>query len=373
MITNSKEKQNKILDEMELVYTWSKGTKTNYTIALNSYTTFHHASFNELIREAENDEENNIKRSKRRIKQRLIQYRLHLQKEDYKPNTIKMYMAMIQKMYKYNDIDIPPLPPIRVTQTETFEDIPTHQEITKAITNSRTKNKALITFIASTGLRRSDVAKLTIQNFIDATVTYHENKYNDLITLVLYLEKQEPLVPTWNITDKKTGINHLSFSSHESSMYILVMLKERILLENACSNDLLFNIKPDSISKNFRNLNTKLGMGWKETRRHFHPHALRKYFATTLTSHDVDYLSTQFLLGHSIGSVDRSYYFANPERLRNKYIRVMEHLTFTMRLTVVDVNSREKRELRELRQYKEESNQRINQLEEMVNFLSHEL
>ena len=110
-------------------------------------------------------------------------------------------------------------------------------------------------------------------------------------------------------------------------------------------------------------------MGWKTTRRHFHPHALRKFFATTLTSNDVDFLSTEFLLGHTLTNVQSSYYFANPERLRNKYVHIMDKLTFTMHFEIVDVDSREKRELEELRRYRVESNERIRKLEEMINIL----
>jgi len=369
MITNNK----KTLQEMRILYNWSENTLKTYTSALNDYTTYQQATITELIREAEQDEENINKTSKRQIKTRLVNYRVHLQEDkQFSSNTIKMYLAMICKIYRHYDITIPVLPPIRVTSTETFEDIPTSDEIKNAILHSRTKNKALITFIASSGLRRSDVARLTIDDFLEATRDQHSNTDNVLSDLQ-ELRKQRVIIPTWNIIDQKTGINHITFNSHESSLYIIQMLMERLSKEELSRDKLLFNVKPDTISKNFRNLNTKLGMGWKEHRRHFHPHALRKYFATTLTGNDVDFLSTEFLLGHSLNRVQSSYYFANPERLRQKYARIMNKLTFTLEVTYVDVDSRERRELTELRRYKEESNTRINKLEEMLNFLSKEL
>lgn len=367
MITNAKE----TLDEMKMIYNWRNGTRTTYGVALKDYITYQNTSFKELIQEAEKEEETIRKTSKRTIKNRLLRYRLHMQEKGKSQNTIKMYLAMITKVYRYLDIEIPRLPPIRVTTTETYNDIPTSTEISTAILHARTKNKALISFIASSGLRRSDVASLTIQDFLDATREYHNT--NNIFEAIPILKQEPIVVPTWNITGVKTNINHITFSSHESSIYILQMLSENILKTYNSNDDLLFNMKPDSISKNFRALNEKLEMGWKQTRRHFHPHALRKYFATTLTSNDVDYLSTQFMLGHSLSQVDSSYYFANPERLKHKYLRVMDSLTFTMKVEYIDVNSREKRELAELRQYKAESNQRINQLEEMVNFLSKEI
>ncbi|WP_323736208.1 site-specific integrase [Methanosphaera sp. ISO3-F5] len=365
MITNN----NQILKEMSLLYNWSKGTLKTYTTALNNYTQYQNSTIQDLINEAEHDEETIHKQSKRNLKQRLIRYRLHLQEErQFSQNTIKMYLAMISKVYRYCDIEVPRLPPIRVVQTETFEDIPTREEIQRVIFHSRTKNKALITFIASTGLRRSDVANLTINDYITATKDYHNNTGN-LLDIIKELQTRKLVVPTWIITDEKTRINHITFSSHESSMYINQLLMERLMKEELTPDSLLFGVKADSISKNFRNLNTKLGLGWKEHRRHFHPHALRKFFATTLTSNDMDFLSTEFLLGHSLSQVQSSYYFANPEKLLNKYMRVMDKLTFTMEVSYVDVDSREKRELEELRQFKKESNTRILKLEEMLNMI----
>lgn len=365
MITNNEQ----ILNEMKMIYSWTDGTLKTYRTALKDYTEYHQMTIQELILEAENDEETINKLSKRKLKQRLLQYRLYIQEEkNFSENTVRMYLAIICKIYKYHDISIPYIPGVKVVQTETFKDIPTYEEIQKAILHSRTKMKAIISFIASTGLRRSDVANLTIEDFIVATMDYH-NDPNDLLEFINQLSKKDFIIPTWNVVDIKTGINHISFSSHESSVYILQMLQERLMKEDLGYGDKLFGVKPDSISKNFRNLNTKLGMGWKKHRRHFHPHALRKYFATTLTANDMDLLSSEFLLGHTLKGSQRSYYFANPEKLFNKYVRIVDNLTFTMNVSVVDVTSREKRELNELRAFKKESDERIRKLEELINLI----
>lgn len=357
----------KTLQEMKTIYRWSNGTYKLYQLILNQYTIFQGISFNDLIIEAETEEQTIHKPSKRRIKKRLIQYQIHLQEQDKTPNTIKNYLAKIVKVYRYLDIEVPLLPPVRNNIVETFDDIPTREEIQKAILHSRTKMKAIITFIASSGLRRSDVANLRIGDFFKATRNYH--KANNIIEFLLQLEKQEIVIPEWHITSQKTGIKHITFSSHESTLYIIQMLKERLLSEELELNDLLFDVQPQTISKNFKTINTKLGFGWKQTRRKFHPHALRKYFATTLTSNDMDFLTTEFLLGHTLSSVQQSYYYANPGRLRNKYLRVMCYLSFTMEVSVVDVDSREKRELLELRKYRRSSDERIRRLEELVNLI----
>lgn len=359
--------QNNTLKEMKLIYGWSKNTYTQYQITLTDYTQYHKKTLQELITEAETDEENIHKIGKRRIKQRLIQYRLHLQEnKQFKPNSIKAYLSKITKIYKYHDIDIPPLPPIRCIQTETYKDIPKYKEIQKAIFTSRPKMKAIITFIASSGLRRGDTANLTIQDFTDATREYHNDKYEDLHELleILNTEKQV-IIPTWNITDQKTGIPHLTFSSNESTYYIVELLKERLKKETLTPDDTIFGIQANTITHNFKLINNRLGMGMKDTRVYFHPHALRKYFATTLTSNDVDYLATEFLLGHKLRGSSSSYYFANPERLKNKYVRVMDYLNFTMNVNYCDINSREREELLLLKRQYHEVVREMNELRDI--------
>ena len=349
------------------MFQWSKNTYKTYELVVKNYTNFQQVSFTYLITEAEAEEELIHKISKRSIKKRLIRYQLHLQQENRTPNTIRNYMSKILKVYKYLDIETPALPPVKNYIIETYEDLPTKQEINEAIFYSRLKMKALITFLASSGLRRSDAANLKVGDFFKATKDQH--KAHDVLELITQLQKQELVIPEWHITSKKTNISHITFSSHESSMYILQMLKERLLIKEVVLSDSLFEVSAQGITKNFNKINSKLGLGWKQTRRKFHPHSLRKYFATTLTNNDVDFLTTEFLMGHTLPSVQQSYYYANPERLKRKYVRVMKELTFTMTVNYLDVSSKEKRELEQLRSFKTESEQRILQLEEMVNLI----
>ena len=360
MITNIQE----TLTEMALIYQWSDNTYEQYKLIIEKWANFNQMTFQELIMEAETDETKIHKTSKRTIKKRLIQYHVYLQQKNKKPNTIKSYISKIKKVYKYCDIEVPELPPIRNNIKETYEDIPTKDEIKKALLHSSIKIRALVTFIASSGLRRSDVAALKVGDFFKATTEYHDA--HNVIEMIQQLEKRDTIIPEWHITSVKTGVQHITFSSHESTIYILQMLKEKILDNEILLTDSLFGIRKETITKHFQLINDRMGFGWKETRRKFHPHSMRKYFSTSLTNNDVDYLTTEFLVGHTLSSVDQSYYFANPRKLKNKYLRVMEHLTFTLDVSYIDVTSREKRELQELRAYRRESEERMKKLEEMV-------
>lgn len=364
-----------ILQEMQLVLGWKHSTYIQYYTALKDYTSFQRMNITDLLNEADTEEEIINKLSKRSIKTRLIKYRIHLQQQGKAANTIKQYMNRICKIYKYYDIEVPTLPPVKQDVYETFEDIPDKEIIKKCILHSRTKMKAIITFIASSGLRRSDVANITIKDFIDATEEYHNalNIIDCMQQLNERIKKQELIIPTWSIKSIKTGIKHITFNSPECTVYILQMLTEQLMKKGISNDDYLFGISSPTITINFHNLNDRLNLGWKKNRRYFHPHSLRKYFATTLNNNDVDYITTEFLVGHKLSGVNSSYYFADPNKLKNKYMRVMQHFNFTMELTYIDVTGNEKRELEYLRDYKQESEQRILQLEEMVNLIQNSI
>ena len=364
MITNDE----KILKEMRVLRNWKPETYRLYVFSLESYTNFHKLSMYELIQEAESDEETTHKVNKRRIKQRLTDYQLAMIHQKLTNNSINTYLANIKQIYKYHDIEIPTINNLRVRKTEKYEDLPTKKEIKHAINQSRTKMKAIITFIASSGLRRSDVANLTINDFIKATRKYHHS--NNIRQVLTELSYQNHVVPTWNITSIKTEINHITFNSSECTQFIIQMLNERLMKHEIRGDEPLFDGEAQNITISFHNTNDRLGFGWKDHRRRFTPHALRKYFSTALTGDDMDLLSCEFLMGHTIDGVKSSYYFSNPEKLKNKYIRHMNVLTFVDSVNFIDIDSREKRELQELKQYKRESFDKINRLEEMVNLLS---
>ena len=283
-----------------------------------------------------------------------------------------MYLTKIKQVYIYHDIDIPQLPPIKVTYNESYEDIPTNKEIREAVTNSRTKMKAIITFLASSGLRRSDAVRITIKDFFSATKDYHHREVfcdSDIIMIVDDLRRCKDVIPTFHIVSEKTETSHLAFCSSESVYFICLMIKERLMKEDLCLEDSLFGISEFAVTRNFSRLNDRLGFGWKENRRRFHPHSLRKFFATTLTVNDVDYLSTEFLMGHKLSSVQSSYYFANPEKLKLKYSRVMPKLCFVTRINEVDLVSSELREMNRLREENKETRRRLYELEEMIDML----
>lgn len=367
MITN-------ILEEMKIMQNWSTNTYKQHESHLRKYCEFHETSFEDLLREAEEDEEKIRKVTKRRIKQRLQSYLLYLHKRKLSNSTIHAYLATIKQVYTYHDIEIPKLPRITPAEKESYNDLLTKQEITRAIENSNTKMKAIITFLASSGLRISDLAGLSIRDFLVATRNYHkyeeENLSNNVVLDILQiLSQKREMIPLFEIVSQKTHVVHFTFCSPEASRFVVQMLLERCMKKEVLIDDSLFAVKSRSITANFERLSDRLQLKWKSRRRRFHPHALRKWFATTLQNNNVDFLAVEFLLGHTLKSVTSSYYYANPEKIRLKYERVVDELCFVTRVHHVDLVGAEHRELQELKQENRLIREKLYEVEELLSAL----
>lgn len=358
------------IQEMALYYQHSQNTTRNLQSTIQQYCEYHQATLPQLITEAENDEDTIIKVNRRNIKTRIQQYTLHLQSQGRQAQTIKVYINRVIRVYKYYDIEIPRLAPIRVENKEHYEDIPTHDEIQYVVKNTMVKTRAMVCFLASSGMRISDMCNLTVGDFIEATRDYVWGPRSIPDFLHQLQNSNELIIPTWHIKQQKTGIPYITFCSDEASRYLVDYLLELSRRKMITRDDHLFGVRPDAVSKRFLRLNKKFDLGLLETRCRFHPHALRKFFATTLTNHDCDFLSVEFMLGHRLDKIREAYYKADPERLKMKYRLYMEYLTFTQEIQVRDVTSTELEELEELRQYRRDTDEKLRRLEDMMTMMT---
>ena len=156
-------------------------TIESYTIFIKNYTTQQGASMVELIKEAENEEEQGIRWKHRTLKKRLISYRTYLYK-NYMSSTAKMMFSKILTIYKHYEIEIHDLPKHQINGYQnppiTFNDLPDKEVIKKALDISNPRIRAIILFISSSGCGRRETVNLTIQDFINATSDY--NKHTDI-------------------------------------------------------------------------------------------------------------------------------------------------------------------------------------------------
>ncbi len=197
---------NELLDNLSITYNHSYNTKRAYKTALKQYCAFFDMDLIELLKEAEEEENNGIKWKHCKLKNRLLQFRQHLL-NNFSLNTVKVRMNHVIKFYKFYDIEIYELPKISNKSTNKatpiyFKDLPDKEIIREALNIVDPRMKAAILFICSSGCGRAETLSLTIQDYIDALSEYIPNKNKSMLEIIDIISENDNIIPTFIFIDK---------------------------------------------------------------------------------------------------------------------------------------------------------------------------
>lgn len=353
-----------ILQNMKLMRDWSKGTYENYVLAVRSYEKDTGMTLQELINEADEEEDQGIRMKRRKIKQHLQQF-IQQNKNKLKPSSLRKRVALIYTIYKYHEIECPHIQiPLQISE-ERIEDIPNQQHIKQAILSTNNKKiKALICFMAASGCGSAEARNITIQDMMEATKDYHQEI--SVPHWIKKLKKTNNIIPTIQTQRQKTKTRYYMFCTPEAMEYILNYLEDRLYHEEITPSDKLFPYSRQGIIALFDRINVRNNWGKVKDYNFFRAHSLRKFFATTLTKLRVDFLITEFLLGHKINKTTAAYYKLDPQALKIEYMKIMTELTFFGDITYSDIQSQEKKELELLREKTKNQEERLKTIEMLL-------
>lgn len=316
----------RFIDERDIKEATAKGYKT----AVNKYCQHYNMTLEELINEAIQEEDDKIPKRARSIKTRLLKFRTHLVKEtDLEISTIKAHITRLITVYNYFEVDVPDLPTLKNNEPElTYLDLPNKKHIKEAIQMSGIRISSLILFMASSGSGRSECANLKVKDLINACEGYYTE--TGLIEILQELDGSiEPIVPTFNLVRIKTQKSYYTFCTPEATnaMVEWLLLKNDILEENGeklTMEDSIWDLTPRQMNYHFQIINDTLDWGFKKKYRFFRPHTLRKFHASNigLSTENID-----FLQGRSKDRLHATYIKANPDKLKEIYIGVMDNVT----------------------------------------------
>jgi len=175
-------------------------------------------SLEELLEEAEAEEDTGIKWKKRKLKKRLLTFRQHLI-DNFSLNSVYAIFGPIMVIYKYYEIEIHKLPPINKKAANTaepiqFADLPDKEIIRKAIDIATPTIKPIIYFMSSSGCARRETLNLTIKDYIDALSEYTDE--TNIFDIIEDLGDCESVVPTFSILRQKTGKHYTTYCSPEA-------------------------------------------------------------------------------------------------------------------------------------------------------------
>ena len=134
------------------------------------FCTFTGMSPTELIDEAEEEEKNQIRSRHRKIKKYLNEFARYLETDEYAPGkkyseiTIGRSLTDIKTFYHYFDIDTPKTN-LKPENPPRRDDLPTMDEIKKALRNINTRDKAMVILHLSSGMGSSEVRDLKTETF----------------------------------------------------------------------------------------------------------------------------------------------------------------------------------------------------------------
>lgn len=349
----------------------SPQTIKSYQHILNDYSKFCKKELKKLIDEADDEEEQRIRSKRRKIKERLLNYRQNMIEKNFSTNTIKLRMSRVKTFYRHFEIEIPYLPPIQLKKKyhERYEDIPTIKHIKEFIDSTKNKkHKALVLFISSSGTALNETINITIQDFIDGTKEYHDN--NENIDEILYqLEKQNDIVPLIKMIRLKTDYPYYTCCSPEAVNAIIQYLKFE---DDLTPERKLFNYSRGGFLSIFNRFNENMGWGKVGSQAFFHSHGLRKFHATAIE--DVGLANT--LQGRKADSITEAYFKKNPKRIKEDYIKHLHKLTIN-KTEIFTIESKEfkkiNKELKKSKKQVENTEQKNQELADKVEKLEKNL
>ena len=308
-LINMEDTNQEMIDEYIATRGLSKSTYNSFKYVLKHYCKFQQKSLQELIDEADYEEEQGVRWKKTKLKKRLTSYMNHC-KSTMTLGSAKKYIKIVKLFYHHHDIEIQKLPPFNeknaiIRAPIRAKDLPTREILRDAVEIAEPLMKALILFLASSGMSKIDARNLTIQNFIDATKKYHDDS-KDWKTAIEKMKAYEgEIIPIWNSRRQKTKKYFITFNTDEATRYIIAYLELRSerLKDHPIDgrtelepSDKLFKISEVSFTNKFKELNNALGLGTVGNNENdnikgynrLRGHMLRKYHATNLKKHGMD-------------------------------------------------------------------------------------
>ena len=323
----------------------------------------------ELLTEAETEEEQGIRWKHRTLKTRLITFRNWLQ-NNYLNNTAKKNFGRITTFYRHHEIEIHTLPPFNEKNSNfpeaiTFDKLPDKDIIKHSLKITKSPvMRAIILFMSSSGCAMAETLSLTIDDFMEATKIYHNT--DDIYKALTILNEREDAVPIFRLRRRKNNKFYYTFCTPEATSELVEYLlsRKKVLV----GSDKLFKIHEVWLSNKFAELNDMLNLGKVGKHRRLRSHMLRKFHASYLLNAGMNKDDVNSLQGKSRNTTDESYFYDDPKKLQEKYIKYMGAVTINLDVNTLEIKSPEYIELEnENREYKEKLaniEKRLDNLEE---------
>ena len=300
-----------------------------YANALKNYTNFHELTIEDLLDEADEDEENNVRLARRRVRNRLITFRTHLIHDlGYKASTIKTNMICAKAIYRYYGIELPEIPNAVLTESPNdsldFEDLPTIKDIRTAIESTKkAKHKCLFLFAACNGAARMELTNFSFSQFLEGVAPFCNKPKTpqDIIDDLDGKCEELEVIPVFKMKRQKTNYSYYAPITPECTQFCLNYLKAEGL--GLKPEDHFFQLSKDGVSTAFKLINEKFNWGKRGLYGFFSSHRIRKFNASVIEDSDF----ANYIQGRKPNPIKETYFKKDINRVREEYKKHMHKFT----------------------------------------------
>ncbi|MCK9150501.1 tyrosine-type recombinase/integrase [Methanobacterium alcaliphilum] len=318
-----------------------ESTLKTYLNCLKKYCKTVGKSPNELIEEADAENDQGIRSRDRKINHYLLKFKKQLKSEGKARATIHLYIHAVKSFYDALDVETPKIktPQGDITQEKNYGKLISLNEIKTLVNVAAPREKALIYLMALSGMAQAEARNLTIKKFMDAVGESLNREIESMKDLFEVEHSLDQEILTLHIVRKKVNHRYITFIPPEATIQIIYYLKERMYGRNqniriTDINSPIFvkiNGEPidrDIIVTNFRRIGLEAGFKKEEGAYSFwRAHGLRKYFISTIMNKLGDKVLADYLVGHKLSGNDRAYWYPDEEDLKKRYLKALPYLS----------------------------------------------
>ncbi|MCO5382607.1 MAG: tyrosine-type recombinase/integrase [Methanosarcina barkeri] len=326
-----------------------ENTINSYLLGMQAYTEFTNKNPEQLLNEADKEQDDNIKVRNRAVNKYLYGFRNHLQQQGLAPLTIKNYINGAKSFYRAFDIEFKSVKQEGVTVKQENRKIPTIEDIRDVLKVCDPFEKALILVGCSSGLDGSTICNITVEQFKKG----YDSK-TGITTLILRRQKTDVdfvtfLTPeaseaVWNYlnyrartvdTTLKNRLDQLAKQKvYADTNYLFILRKVHVdFLKDFDEEKRKINRSP--LMKIYREISTKANKSTEKGKfNYIRSHNCRKFFDSTMLNNGCDYLHTEEYMGHALPGTQGHYFTPNVDELKTYYTKFIPYLTIQKKLNV---------------------------------------
>lgn len=319
----------------------SINTQKSYITIMKRYEDFHKMSIEDLVKEALDEQTNQIPAHMLKVIDRIEDFQNFLISENLVYGTITTYTGIIKTIYNKNRVVIPYLEPVnakRVKRRETieFKDVLTKEELRRILPLMRLPLRARAMVMVQGGLSNEECEHLTTRDFIDELKMYHQCD-DDVSALEWLSDETNPVIWVTKLIRVKTGKPYYALIGAEAVNTIAsAKLLELTYPKNKGKiPDKLLDSHKMSMNRVCAKINKQLDLGEVAEEHKLKPHNLRRFHATYISGSALSYEEQSLISNQEIDemqgrgktSVQDTYIKTNPLRQKTLYAKVMNNVS----------------------------------------------